>query len=326
MPSGDSNRLTRVPCAADLRQVDDLLEKTTLADQTNWPAIDGNADDSRLQQRSKILKGRPPRLPVKIIPNAQPSKLTKTNSFLSHEDPWKQYWGVWERDRAGTGILAYKNVESFPFVFIKKRPFPGPNGCLQHLKAISHANIVHLREAFVSGESVYFVYDAMRVSLSQLHGSPYVSFNEADIATVLDGVKHIHDDLQISHGSLSCDNILLTEHGRIQIANIGESLLEATTDTDGKQHDVRAVGLIAVQLKERHTGLDDPDTLVLREPQNASAEVKDFIQRSSMASSHMLLRHEFLLKSPGSWCLKPYILEAEPYINAHYRHIHHNDR
>ncbi|QSS66489.1 hypothetical protein I7I51_07346 [Histoplasma capsulatum] len=158
MPLADSNRLTLVPSAADVRQIGDICRAT-----------DRNAEP-RLQQR--LSKERPPRIPLRINTNAPPSRLTKTTSFLSHEHPWKRYIGVWEKNRAGTAILAYENVMSFPVVFIKKRSSRSSQEPVQHLKPVSHANITHLKEAFMSGESIYFVYEAMRTSLSQLHCSP----------------------------------------------------------------------------------------------------------------------------------------------------------
>ncbi|OAX78363.1 hypothetical protein ACJ72_07333 [Emergomyces africanus] len=183
---------------------------------------------------------------------------------------------------------------SFLVVFIKKRSFQSSEEQLQCLKAVSHANITHLRKVFISGESIYFVYEAMCTSLAQLHGSPHTRFNEADIATVckkvLHGLSYIHEHLRISHGFLNCDNVLLGDNGKIQIANIGESLLNTIADLASKQRDVRSVGLIAVKLKKRHTGLDDSNTLMLQEPRNASAEVRGFIQQSSVISSHELLQ------------------------------------
>lgn len=74
------------------------------------------------------------------------------------------------------------------------------------------------------------------------------------------------------------------------IGNIGESLLAANSKVEARQGDVRAVGLVTVKLKERYTALQDPDSLVLQEPQNASTQVKDFIQKSSTASCHKLLQ------------------------------------
>ncbi|PGH19275.1 serine/threonine protein kinase [Polytolypa hystricis UAMH7299] len=310
MSADHSNRLTVVPSAADINNVDGLLKNSTST-----------------SNKAGSPKKRPPKLPLTAKIVDPHSRLKKASPFLLNENPWRRYWGVWEKDQAGTGILAYENVKSFPVVFITEREPPKLKVQLLRLKEISHANIVHLKQAYLSDKSIFFVYESMQASLAQLEGTPYVSFNEADIATVckelLQGLKHIHDDLRIAHGSLNCDNVLIAGDGTVQIANIGDSLLDGG-DPDRKQRDMKDVGLIAVRLKERGTSLDNPETLTLREPENASAEVKDFIQRSSAVPSHTLLQHEFLLKSPGPWCLKPYLLEAEPYIYEHRRHIENN--
>lgn len=110
--------------------------------------------------------------------------LQKPNSFLSHENPWKRYRGVWEKEQAGVGVVAYENVLTFPVVFIKQKHNLSSKEQLESLKEVRHNNIVHLKQVFLSDASIFFVYEAMRMSLAQLRGSPYVSFNEPDIATV----------------------------------------------------------------------------------------------------------------------------------------------
>jgi serine/threonine protein kinase len=103
---------------------------------------------------------------------------------LAHEDPWKRYWGVWETDQAGSATLAYEQVPTYPVVLIKQRPMPNLSRHAHRIRKVSHDNVVYLKAVFLHESSLFFVYEEMKASLAQLQGSPYVEFNETDIATV----------------------------------------------------------------------------------------------------------------------------------------------
>lgn len=60
-----------------------------------------------------------------------------------------------------------------------------------------------------------------------------------------------------------------------------------------KYQDIKSVGLIAVKLKERHTGLQYPTSLILQEPENASVELKNFIRESASGDTLLHVREFF---------------------------------
>lgn len=177
MATNTTNRLTIVPSSADIKQV---LEKSTgTKDFIKTQA--SNALTTKQHVERHTLK--PPKIPLVINTNAN-HKLKKKKSFFSYENPWKRYWGVWERNQAGLGILAYENIKLFPVVFIKKVEFFRLNHQFDDLKEVSHTNIISLKEGFIYNTEMFLVYEPARTSLADLHGSPYASFNEADIAAV----------------------------------------------------------------------------------------------------------------------------------------------
>jgi hypothetical protein len=121
---------------------------------------------------------------------------------------------------------------------------------------------------------------------------------------VLEGLKFIHTELKISHGSIKCSNILLTYLGDLKIglyrayndwipnnrcvANISDSILQGTTLRD-RDKDLRAVGAIAI-------GLSDQPTLVREELPEAilatselSTSARNFIENTKWCRVDELL-------------------------------------
>ena len=127
---------------------------------------------------------RPPKIPLPVNPEPKTSSPRKREHSLKHESPWGRYWRVWEKDQAGRGVLACENVPTYPVVFIKTREAPDLSKAINHLKKAGHGNVVQLKEFMLADACIFFVYEAMKVSIAQIRGSPYVEFNEADIATV----------------------------------------------------------------------------------------------------------------------------------------------
>ncbi|KAL3441489.1 kinase-like domain-containing protein [Aspergillus insuetus] len=244
-----------------------------------------------------------------------PGKLSKKNSdFQTSASSHEIYYRI---DQAGAGLFAIKDAPSLPTCTLKEyQKLKSPN--VRKLVPIQHKNLVSLLGFFETDRHGYLAYEYEHIPITLGCVAGFTRFNEPDIATicreVLEGLKFIHAELKISHGSIKCSNILLTYSGDLKIANIGDSILQGTTLRD-RDKDLRAVGAIAI-------GLSDLPTLVREELPEAipatselSTSARSFIENTKRRRVDELLEDDFLkIASPGgAWSLKPHYFEALPF-------------
>jgi serine/threonine protein kinase len=179
----------------------------------------------------------PPRLPLNV--NRKVTSINNAN--IQNESPWKKFHGFLEIYQAGWGTVAYENCSAFPVVIIKKIRVESAK-VPERVKNISHANVVHLHEVFSDfsdGPCLYMVYDCMSVSLTDIQSTPCGSFEEFEIAAIcnevthlpakerlytndamiqiLQGITYIHKELNMVHGKVDPNHILLSREGAIKI-------------------------------------------------------------------------------------------------------------
>ncbi|EFW18582.1 conserved hypothetical protein [Coccidioides posadasii str. Silveira] len=58
---------------------------------------------------------------------------------------------------------------------------------------------------------------------------------------ILQGIAYIHRELQITHGSINCQNVFVSFTGRIKIGDIGGSMLSGSKDNP--EIDTQSVGM-----------------------------------------------------------------------------------
>ncbi|KAJ5928352.1 kinase-like protein [Penicillium verhagenii] len=232
-----------------------------------------------------------------------PSKIPTIFKPLSKEatNPWKRYIKSFKINQAGSGYVVHATNPTFQEGIIKSTKTPRSE--LSKIIAKHHQrNIVHIQEAFYHEGQMFFLYELLDVSLGQIFGSPLGRLKLFEVAAfskeILTGLEYIHQTLKISHGNIESGNILLSVNGQIKI---GTSMLD-NKDDSYSQDDVRAIGQIIVECLEPRAFLQG-GSLSETWPQ----DISEFVEFTKIQSAQRLLKHDFLNKSPGSSCLKPYI-------------------
>ncbi len=142
---------------------------------------------------SKRRAPPPAALPVKVNPNSQhfsttgrfsrPKPLIPQGPVCSKSNPWEAYYAILKEGQSDRVTIAYKKELQHPIVAIKQRVHEGGDD-LKKIIASCHENIVSLYEAHFHDGNLYFVYESMDVSLSEIQSTPYGTFAEFHIATL----------------------------------------------------------------------------------------------------------------------------------------------
>jgi serine/threonine protein kinase len=123
---------------------------------------------------------------------------------------WAEYKQRLRIKQAGNVIIAYdRKMKEFSIKEVK--------GCrkdwLLRLKAISHMNIVRFVAGFFHEGSIYLVCDSMSTSLADVLSVSKLPLD--DVATfckgVITGLCYLHKNLMVSHGTITCENVLLRQ-------------------------------------------------------------------------------------------------------------------
>ena len=130
----------------------------------------------------------------------------------------------------------------------------------------------------------------------------------ANLSQVLGGLDYIHTKLNLYHGSIRCDNILLHRSGHIKIgeevvsnyqrskliiaiANIGQCAMDGKkfTEVSGRE-DARCLGYMMVELMEVKTSILHPKSIELVAPGawENSTGIKDFLLATQQNSVRTL--------------------------------------
>ncbi|GMG37762.1 unnamed protein product [Aspergillus oryzae] len=163
------------------------------------------------------------------------------------------------------------------------------DGNIQSQARPSHPNLVNIKDVFLHAETLYTVYEDSDVSLER-----FIS------CTVLEGLKYIHEELQISYQGSLYENICLTTSGRVkigknlfhiawetelkdQLANIGASIVSnARKETQSNLH---SVGQILRYLVQPGTSLQNPTVETLTYPSHWSPSLIDFLESTKSSPS-----------------------------------------
>ncbi|KAF5009085.1 hypothetical protein F66182_15591, partial [Fusarium sp. NRRL 66182] len=147
---------------------------------------------------------------------------SRPDDFLwKEEDPSTRYLLSHKFNQAGAGWIGFENRQGLRTVFVKVIKAKGRHKTQFH--KTEHINLINLQEVFHSQNVTYLIYDFDRcdLPLSMVHASPNVKFTEVDIAIVcrqvLTGLRYIHENLKISHGSIKLSNLVLSQSGQVKI-------------------------------------------------------------------------------------------------------------
>lgn len=122
--------------------------------------------------------------------------------------------------------------EGFPITALRE---------IQILKALTHENIVSLREVALgeSDKSVYLAFEYLDHDLSGLIESHASGLTEDHVCCyvkqLVKGVAHMHA-LNVLHRDIKASNLLISGDGRLKIGDWGLARHQAPADDGGKQH------------------------------------------------------------------------------------------
>ena len=143
-------------------------------------------------------------------------------------------------DKETNEVVALKKVrlenekEGFPITAVRE---------IKILKQLNHENIVNLKEIVTDKSNVmgfkkdkgafYLVFEYLDHDLMGLLDSGYVNFTEENIAHImrqlLDGLNYCHKS-NFLHRDIKCSNILMSNRGKIKLADFGLARLFSAED------------------------------------------------------------------------------------------------
>ncbi|KAI9673510.1 MAG: hypothetical protein M1822_009937 [Bathelium mastoideum] len=305
---------------------------------------------------NKSSKKNPiPRLPVPVRVDGRVPATVSGAGASSLSSPWHIYTKLMREDQAGPAIVAYASNTRpgqdacLRFCAIKK--YRGHGRTIIEYGRKSHANLVAMVDVFEHDDYISVAYEHMIMSLTALRASPLSLFHETEIAfickqeshpysllastndrQILNGIVFIHKELQLAHGDVSCDNVLLSRQGEIKIgkcqpgdllqalrllANIGQSLLERRTDKD---QDLKQLGGILLKLLEPGSSWPSNHPQ-LKEPDKWSATAVDFLEKTHSMSLSNLIHHNFLKLTASNHLLIKHVWTAERSVKRDWRPI-----
>ncbi|KAA8642352.1 uncharacterized protein ATNIH1004_011296 [Aspergillus tanneri] len=207
-------------------------------------------------------------------------------------------------DGGGLNCLAPATAGISAASFFKTLPLDALRVPVDDIVRTSHENLVNLQELYIGSSSVILTYDSWGISLQEIcRASNIFAGNESAVATIcketLKGLQYVHDEIGIAHGNISCGTVMLTESGRVKIADVGDSMLQ-NHDPEEKIQDCQAVCQMAKVLLQLGTA-DKPATTLYLEAENfANAPFGTTIEE--------LINHQFLNRGVESRSLQPFPL------------------
>jgi serine/threonine protein kinase len=159
-----------------------------------------------------------PQLLTQVAPQTRFRLSVKLNIF--DQNPWTRYNRFMKVDQAGPALLVYAKNRPEK-IFAVKEITGVSKDSLNRLQSTIHTNIVRFVTAYYFNGSCFLFYDEMSCNLLQLLSSPRGCLTVGEVALVcrgiLEGLTHLHNHLQLSHGQVSVQNVLLSKSGEIKL-------------------------------------------------------------------------------------------------------------
>lgn len=115
----------------------------------------------------------------------------KGSDFVQYGHPYETFGRFFVGlEPQWSGINAVDFTENLPVTYIKKFNTTEASVRVHRLMATSHQNLVNLREAFVAGDAIYFVYERWGISLKEICQLwPVFQLGEVEVATLCNEVR-----------------------------------------------------------------------------------------------------------------------------------------
>lgn len=141
----------------------------------------------------------------------------------SDQSPLKHHIPLMRVEQAGTIVVASPKDRRQGKLVALRQITDCSKSQLQRLKMTRHANLVLCQSAHHWGTSIYLLneYHKHAVSLSSALSSPRGRLDFNDIKALLhgtlEGLKHLHTELQSRHGQINTHTILISQDGRVKL-------------------------------------------------------------------------------------------------------------
>lgn len=199
-----------------MAQVPTNLNRLSRFPRQNKRELEAEADQGG-QKQQKYIKSVPVR-------DLKPLRRGRIPLRKEVSNPWDRYQEIFKMKQAGPGHFVHSKDDTFSEMIVKEVKVHSQTW-LSRLSASSHKNIVHLREALYHNSAIYFVYEVLDVSLAQVFATPLGRLKAYEVAAfcyeILAGIEYIHNDLNVVHGDLSSEDVLLSTDGSIKIGMNG---------------------------------------------------------------------------------------------------------
>ncbi|KFY50099.1 hypothetical protein V495_00354 [Pseudogymnoascus sp. VKM F-4514 (FW-929)] len=214
-----------------------------------------------------------------------------TNIIARQESPWETYKKHFDLDLNSPVTVAQGKAG---LVAVREFSVAAAEKALYMHGRVRHSNIVEALDAFTTETSFYIVLEHMPISLYQIvESAKYPTEPElaAILRQVIDGLAYLESE-GLEHGSINCQNILVSTEGNVKIAN--QQCCEKP-QRNREPRDVRALGIITMELMQKYTqdngavGVDNLD----RWPSGSDA-VTFLLETKSAGSARELRKHALL--------------------------------
>ncbi|KAL4960573.1 uncharacterized protein BDV14DRAFT_140116 [Aspergillus stella-maris] len=185
--------------------------------------------------------------------------------------------------------------------FFKTLPRDALRVSVNQVVQTSHDNIVNIQEMYLSPHSITLTYECWGISLLELCRVAKIFANdEPAVATickeVLHGLRYIHEEIGIVHGSISCGTVILTDTGRVKIADVGDSMIAGRCSD--RVQDYQAVCQMCASLLDLGSASTPQGSLRLA--------AEEFAKAAAETSLDGLLNHPFLRGAMATCTLQPF--------------------
>ncbi|OGM39397.1 hypothetical protein ABOM_012133 [Aspergillus bombycis] len=143
--------------------------------------------------------------------------------FVKHGNPFTMDRLFVGLEPAWGGVDAIEFTEDMPVSFVTRVNRSQHDIPLDRLRETSHRHLFNLKEVFVTEQSLFLFYAEWEgISLKEIQTlRPAFQLGEVEVATIcyqiFQGLRYIHDTLDISHGDIREENIYIHKNGDVKI-------------------------------------------------------------------------------------------------------------
>ncbi|KAI9770969.1 MAG: hypothetical protein M1840_002673 [Geoglossum simile] len=206
--------------------------------------------------------------------------------------PWDRYWKAYRLELGGSVVVVCKKPTTEDLFTIRSFSGPDADEKLYMLCLLQHDHLLLSYEIFSFEDTFYIVSECMAISLEDL---TIARPNELQLAIIihqiLAGISFLASQ-GLTHGSITCSNILVSAQGVVKIAN--PECCRRNAQQSGSV-DVVALGCVMKHLMEGPTKAKKSG---LQNPSYWSADAIEFYSLTLSASPKQLAQHAFLKISP----------------------------